>query len=322
MTVPLLTVCITTRDRAADVVACLNSLRHLSKLEYEALVTDDGSERPVEDAVRAGVDAVVLRRLTAVVRNERSTGYIVARNRMARQARGRYVLTLDDDAMLQDGSPIRRGVQILEGDGTVGAVAFAQGDASGAAYPGFMQPAPGAEECLVPCYYGYAHLLRRELFLEAGGYREELEFYCEEEEFCKRLLERRRFVVYVPSPPVVHNTFSTAAGRSGYRRIYNGCRNKCFDAVWNEPLPLPLLSVPLRLYRHAGHVRHLVKTGDMAGLSPLREVAKVAQELFGRLPGLLRSRRPLRWSTYRLWHGTLKNSPRYTGATEGGTNNR
>jgi GT2 family glycosyltransferase len=308
---PLLSVCVTTRDRAADVVTCLNSLRHLDGLDYEMLVTDDGSGRPVEEAVRAGVDPDVLPRLTAIVRNEPSAGYIAARNRMARQARGRYVLTLDDDAFLRDGTAVRRGVEILEGDETVGAVAFAQGDASGTAYPGFMQPAPGAEECLVPCYYGYAHLLRRDLFLEAGGYREELEFYCEEEEFCKRLLERRRYVVYVPSPPVIHNTFSAAAGRSGYRRIYNGCRNKCFDAVWNEPLPLPLLSVPLRLYRHAGHVRHLLKTGDMAGLSPLREVAKVARELVGRLPGLLRARRPLRWSTYRLWHRGLKSFPAY-----------
>jgi GT2 family glycosyltransferase len=201
-----------------------------------------------------------------MVRNPSSTGYIMARNQMARLARGRYLLTLDDDAFLQDGSSVRRGLEILESDEAVGAVAFAQDDASGKAYPSFMQPAPVAVECLVPCYYGYAHLLRRELFLEAGGYREELEFYCEEEEFCKRLLERRRYVVYVPSPPVVHNTFSAAAGRSYYRRLHNGCRNKCFDAVWNEPLPLLLVSVPLRLCGYAAYIRHVARGDSLACL--------------------------------------------------------
>jgi glycosyltransferase involved in cell wall biosynthesis len=309
MTAPLLSVCISTRDRPADLVECLRSLRHLDGLEYEVLVVDDGSHQPVEEAVRAGVGLEVRSRLAAVLRNERSAGYIAARNRMPRLARAPHLLVLDDDTILLDGGPVRRGLEVLQAHPTVGAVGFAQGDPAGNPYPGFMQPSPRGEECLAPCYYGYAHLLRRDLFLELGGYREELEFFGEEGEFCKRMLDRRRFVAYVPRPPVAHNTFSKAAGRSGYRRLYNGCRNKCFDAIWNEPLPLPLLSIPVRLYGHARYVRHLVRTGDVPDLSAGREVMKLGRELFRRLPGLLRQRRPLRWSTIRLWHKTLKTSP-------------
>jgi glycosyltransferase involved in cell wall biosynthesis len=315
MTQPLLSVCISSRDRRADLVRCLNSLRHLDGLEYEVLVVDDGSVDGTMAAARAEVDAEVQRHWAQLIRNEQSAGYLAARNRMPRLARGRYVLSLDDDAYLLDGAGVRRGVEILEADRAIGAVAFAQGDGSGKAYPGFMQPSPRAEECLVPAYYGYAHLLRRDLFLQMGGYPEDFEFFCEEEELCKRMLEQRRFIVYVPSPPVAHETFSAAAGRSGYRRIHNGCRNKCFDAVLNEPWLLLAVSLPVRLYRHVRHVRQLAAQGDWTGGSGWGEAARVVGAVLERFPSLYRRRRPLRWSTFRLWHRHLKRCPSYPDRT-------
>lgn len=93
-------VCICTRDRELRLAAALESLTRLAPPpdEWETIVVDNGSRRPVEAAVRPFVGRLRLR--TAV---EPETGLSRARNRCLELARGDYVVFIDDDVSVPSG---------------------------------------------------------------------------------------------------------------------------------------------------------------------------------------------------------------------------
>ena len=235
---PGLTIGITTRNRTESLRRCVASLKHVAHLSPEVLVFDDASEVPV---IRALEPHPRLR----VIRDERGPGNIVGRNRLMREASADAVLLLDDDAALLDGSGIERGLQILAQDSTVAAIAFAQANADGQPWPESMQPGRGQCARYVAAFIGFAHLLRRDVFLRLGGYRERFVFYGEEKDYCLRLLDNDRSVVYLPDALVVHA--QDAAGRTPQRYLRYVTRNDCLNALYNEPLHRVVWLLPARL---------------------------------------------------------------------------
>jgi hypothetical protein len=71
-------------------------------------------------------------------------------------------------------------------------------------------------------------------------------------------------------------------------------RNDCLFSILNEPLPLPLVSIPVRLRRYTKMARG-VAGGDAGGLRWL------LADLWRALPGALRLRRAVSWRTLRRW---------------------
>jgi GT2 family glycosyltransferase len=299
-----LSVCISTKNRADELATCLRSLEALNGLDYEVVVTDDGSETPVEPLAREAAGR--LQAPLRIVRNETSGGYIPARNAMARLAQGEYVLSLDDDAALLDGEAVRQALAVLDRDPAVGAVALAQVGPDGQPLPASNQPAPVDHACYVPCYYGYGHLLRRGPFVELGGYRELFWFYGEEVEYCKRLLDRGYRVVYLPAARVVHN--HSPQGRSELTRMRYGIRNRCLDAFYNEPLSMLLASVPKRIWEYLRHRKVVCRHYQISDAGGPRWLLG---ELARNVPRVWRERRPLKWATFRAWRELRKTWPRY-----------
>ena len=89
--------------------------------------------------------------------------------------------------------------------------------------------------CVVASFIGFAHLLRRDVFLELGGYREAFVFYGEEKEFCLRLLDAGHQTVYLP------DALRRARAGSGRPRSpplppAASSRNDCLNALYNDPL--------------------------------------------------------------------------------------
>jgi GT2 family glycosyltransferase len=226
-------------------------------------------------------------------------GPIVARNTMVRIARNECVLLMDDDAYVIDAAAIRRAVDVFDRHSEIGAVAFAQAEANGAAWPSAMQPAAASQACCVPAYIGFAHLLRRSVFLQLGGYLEPLHFYGEEKDYCLRLLNAGYRVVYVPDARMAH--VPDQSGRSATRYLRFVIRNDCLSALYNEPLPLPLASVPLRLMRYTLMRRH-------GGVEDPGGLTWIVRELAVALPSVWRNRRPVSWRTFVRWR-RLRTSP-------------
>jgi GT2 family glycosyltransferase len=182
--------------------------------------------------------------------SERS-GYIVARNRGFREAKGRYVFSLDDDAYFSTPDTVSRVTGLFEGDATIGAVAIpyieplARRSSSSLARPARIEP--GSE---VRSYVGCAHAVRREAALALSGYRELFVHQGEERDLCLRMRAAGWRVVAGDCGLIVH---MVSPKREAGRISHYGIRNQ----ILFETLNAPLARLPLRLVSTvAGAVRY------------------------------------------------------------------
>jgi GT2 family glycosyltransferase len=302
---PVLSVCIATRNRPDCLIKCLKSLSLLEDLLFEIIVVDDASDEPLAPRIRKDLDSNLIQRLQ-IIRYEENRGPSVARNEAVSRARAPYVLQLDEDAMLCEAVGIHRALEVLKNDPSIGAVGLSQVKEDGTAWQSYTQPSPVSYPCLVPSFYGWGCVLRRDLFLELGGYKETMWFCGEEDEYCKRLLNRGFYVVYLPQARVIHSY--SEIGRDRIMRMRFACRNKCFDAAYNEPLPLMLVSIPWRIL---GYIRWRKVPSQYYNFSDKGGVRWILRELFTKFPAVWSERHPLKWITYLRWRKIRKGSPVY-----------
>jgi GT2 family glycosyltransferase len=296
-----LSVGIATRNRPESLARCVASLALIADLITDIIVVDDSSDIPVRP-VLDDLPADLLAKLNFISQPGRQ-GPIVARNTMVEMARSDVVLLLDDDTLLVDDRGIRRALELIVEHADVGAVACAMAHEDGTPWPSSMQPSPVQYLSYVPAYIGFAHLLRRRLFLELGSYRPAFYFYGEEKDYCLRLLNAGYHVVYDPEALVAH--LVDPAGRSPMRYLRYVIRNDCLYSLYNEPLPLMLVSIPIRLLRYLKMSRH----GDISDPGGLRWIVR---ELTKALPAIVQDRRPVRWASVRRWRWLRRAAPAFT----------
>jgi len=204
--------------------ACLDALRHEARLDptYELIVVDDGST----DGTPAH-----LRSLTGVqvVRNHVPSGFAPACNHGAAQARGEFLVFLNNDTVPQPGwlsallEPARTdssigivGSRLLYPDGSVqhAGVVFARS----AYYPIIPLHIYKGARADVPhvnrtrdfmAVTGACMLVNRELFRDLGGFDEAYKNEFEDVDFCLRARERDFRVVYSPKSVVIHHEMQT-----------------------------------------------------------------------------------------------------------------
>ena len=267
---PRITVGITTRNRPASLSRCLASLGRIAHLAPQILVFDDGSDPPV--VTPPGV---------TLMRDATAPGYIAGRNRLVHAAAAPFVLLLDDDAALIDGEGVERALDLFERDARIGAVGFPQGTSHRPSAPRY-----------VAAFTGFAHMVRRDLFIALGGYRERFVFYGEEKEFCLRLLESGHRTVLLEGFPVAHHTDPAGRSRSRYLRYVT--RNDCLDAVYNQPLHRALWIVPARLLLYF-RMRRVWGIRDPFGW------CWVIADLVREARPAIKVRQPVSYRTLRLW---------------------
>lgn len=281
-----LTVGITTRDRPDALRACLASLVTIGHLDPEILLFDDGSTVPAAEQI-AGTPVAV-----RVIRDAAAPGYIVGRNRLVAAAAGTFVLLLDDDTRLLSAAGVEAAIGVLRADPRVAAVAFAQAEADGRPWPAAMQPSLAQVPTLVPSFIGFAHLLRRSVFLDLSGYRESFEFYGEEKDYCLRLLDAGYQTVYLPDALIAHVTDAATRDRRRYLRFV--ARNDCLGTLYNDPMTRLLWMLPAR-YALYFRMRSGWRIRDpWGGLWLARAVLR-------RLPSVWRDRRPVSRATLARW---------------------
>jgi GT2 family glycosyltransferase len=291
---------ITSFNRHERLRDCLSSLAKLGDLVSAIIVVDDASDVPVTEAL-GELPASISKKLT-VVRQPSVSGNIPCRNVAMRHAATSEVLLLDDDTVLLDADTIRQGLRLMDRDTAIAAVVFAMAAPDGSLLPSGMQPSPASYVCYVPSYIGFAHLIRRSAFLQVGGYRELFQRHGEEKECCLRLMDAGYDVVFMPNPPIVHHV--DPSGRNLKRYLRTVIRNDCLGALYNEPLPMPLVSIPIRLTRYLT-MRRAAGVHDPGGL------VWIIGQLITHFPAVIRARRPVRWSTLRRWRRLRRDWPAY-----------
>jgi GT2 family glycosyltransferase len=230
---------ITTRDRWDDLAVTLSELTKGGYEDVETIVIDDGSKQPLPKALRAAFPKVRFERVDS------SLGYVVQRNRLARMLSSTYYLSLDDDSFPVAGN-INEAVNWLEKHPAVASLAFHVVRAG--------ENIPSAETLGEPFpvqyFIGCGHLLRREQFLELGGYLDRLHYFNEEIDFCLKALLQGFSTYAYPSFVIRHNRTPVARNRAKATRYY--IRNQAIIGFLYFPFPFFILRVLncLRLFRN------------------------------------------------------------------------
>lgn len=219
---PDATIVVVTRDRRGSLGDTLASAL-AQRGAIEVLVIDDGStDATTEHVTRAFPDV-------RVVRHETSAGLVVRRNEAARLARGRVIVSIDDDAVFTAADTVERALAEIDVP-RIAAVGLPYVDVRRSAH---VHQRARDDRCWIgPVFRGTAHAIRRDVFLELGGYRERIVHQGEEHDLCLRLLDAGWLVRYGTGTPIHH---VESPRRSRRRMERYGRRNEILLCVTLYP---------------------------------------------------------------------------------------
>ncbi len=229
-----------------DTCRLVESLRGRLPAGSEIIVVDNGSRRD-----EAALLAARYPEITAL-RSEANLGFAGGNNLGIRRSRGRYVLLLNNDALVEDDS-LKYLVERLENDPRLGAVspkivyAAEPGRIQFAGYTplgritlrnrtyGYGEPDDGRFD--VPGITAYIHgaavMFRREAFDTAGPMPECYFLYYEELDWSERMRERGYAFGYEPRCRVLHAE-SRSTGADSPLKTYYLVRNRLLFARRNR----------------------------------------------------------------------------------------
>ncbi|MFN4243750.1 MAG: glycosyltransferase family 2 protein [Tepidisphaerales bacterium] len=240
------TVVITTKNR----IDCLPRAVESALAQHgnvEVLVIDDGSTDGTAEVIRQRFPAA------RVVRDDVSRGLIVQRNRAARLARGRILLSIDDDAVLT--TPDLAGQVVACFDHPrIGLLAIPVWHVHSFPDVHHRPPSPDGR-WITDNFVGTAYAVRRDVFLSLGGFRELFFHQGEERDFALRLLAAGYVIRLAPTDRIDH---FESPRRSFTRMDRYGRRNEVLYAAFN--LPLSTLPAALARFTLAG-LRRGVRVG-------------------------------------------------------------
>lgn len=226
---PLVSVVLVLHNRAELTLRCLRSLAVAEPLGLEVLIVDNASTDETRRLLRRVSGAVTLR-------NSENVGYPLAVNQAARQARGRYLVLLNNDTELLPGS-LEAAVTTLREDPEAGVVvgriilldgtlqeagSLVWSDGSALGYGRGEDPSAGEFLFRREVDFGSAAFLltERSLWEELAGFdRDFSPAYYEDIDYCFRVRAAGRRVVYEPRATIFHYEFASSGSRSDAMRL-------------------------------------------------------------------------------------------------------
>ncbi len=204
------------RDVVRD---CLHSIGEAThRIRYEILVVDNASTDGSAAMIQAEFPEVVL------LRNEHKLGFSTNHNKALAQAKGRYVLILNDDVIVLDGA-LDQLVEFMDNHPEAGATGPKFLNPDGTNQPAFasfgtpfselvVQPwrrwfSPGRwdldKTTAVDSVGGACMLVRREAAQQVGLLDTAFDpLYAEERDWCYRISRRGWQIYHVPRAKIVH----------------------------------------------------------------------------------------------------------------------
>lgn len=174
---------LSTYNRASDLERCIDSIiAQQCHSPIEILIIDDASTDHTVEMVRKKYGNLV-----KLICRETNCGSIKNRNYGVSLSAGDIVFIVDDDSELPGIHTVEEVLQEFN-DHRIGAVAipFIQ---DGNLINGHPQDRNGTDTFIVASFIGCACAIRRDTFLELGGFDELFHHQVEEDDFCIRMLE-------------------------------------------------------------------------------------------------------------------------------------
>ena len=266
-------------QRTLEAIAALSVDAHESIGGAEVIVVDNASDPPAKlpSSLRNGL-------LLRMLRRETNQG-TAARNFGVEQARGEWIVMLDDDSHPLDANHVELLSEIEDDVAAIGADIF---------LPDGSREAGGLPEVFIGC--GVA--IRRNAFLEAGGYDAAFDYYAEEYDLCAKLMLHGWRIVHDQRFRVLHEKIS--AGRDMNRIIHRLVRNNCWVAQRYAPADMRDQELSETVSRYARiAMKEGAACGFALGMTELLQTldhqprAAMSPELFDRFTGLAHVRATL-----------------------------
>jgi GT2 family glycosyltransferase len=214
---PLVSIIVVSFNEIDKIGDCLSDISAQTYLNYEVLVYDNASSDGTPEYIEQSFPQVKL------IKGTENLGFGGANNRASEQARGKYLAFVNDDAYVTPNwlEPL---VNLLEMDKTVGCagaellctekekrnIVLCHGNdihLSGIAYlknNGQIAKPVGPIEA--GAISGAAFVIRRELFLEIGGFESDFFLYYEDTDLSLRLRLIGKRCIVIPGSVVYHNS--------------------------------------------------------------------------------------------------------------------
>jgi GT2 family glycosyltransferase len=201
---PLVSVCVTHRDRPELLQQALESIRRQTYKHFEVVLVDDRSVRPESRAALDSLEPEFTRRGWTIVRHETNRYLGAARNTAARHARGEYLLFMDDDncAKPHELQTLVSVAQVSRADIVSCFLDVFQGNEAPNGEPALHRwPFVGGSlglGVLRNCFGDANSLVRSKVYRALGGMTEDHGIGCEDWEFMAKATVRGYRIAVVP----------------------------------------------------------------------------------------------------------------------------
>ncbi len=261
--------------------------------------------------------------LVKVIRNSANLGFARGNNQGIEASRGAFILTLNNDTVLQDGflqEIIGAALSSVDDigmwapkilsmeephliDSAGGLLIYGNGLAKGRGrLEKDLGQYDGEKEVFIPS--ACAALYRKAMLDEVGGFDEDFFAYCEDTDLGLRARLAGWRAGYVPEAIVFHH-YSGTSGRYTPFKAFLAERNHLWVAIKNFPLPMLALAPLYELWRYVIEVYGLVSgrgagarfSDDFSSLSLLRILVKAYIDAARGLPHMLERRREIQKKT-------------------------
>jgi GT2 family glycosyltransferase len=252
---PACSICIANYNGAAVMGPCLESIYDQDfHLPLEIIIHDDASTDASVDFIRTHYPDVVL------IVSERNAGYCVSNNRMVSRAQGRYILLLNNDAVLHRDAikTLYNHAERQPGPNILGLPQYDMQTGElidrGSLFDPFLNPVPNrdAGRTDVGMVMGACLWLPKGLWDELGGFPEWFGSIAEDVYLCCRVRMGGGSVEVLPASGYDHwvgrsfggGKVSESGLRTSYNRRYLSERNRSISMLLFYPLPVLLMLFP------------------------------------------------------------------------------
>ena len=260
---PVCSICIANYNGAAVIGPCLESIYNQDfHFPLEIIIHDDASTDTSVDFIRSRFPEVTL------IVSESNVGYCVSNNRMVSRARGRYILLLNNDAVLHRDA-IRTFYNHAERQPGPAILGLPQYDMQtgelidrGSLFDPFLNPVPNLDpgRTDVGMVMGACLWIPKALWDELGGFPEWFGSLAEDMYLCCLARLRGFSVTVLPESGYDHWVGRSFSGgkvvqnalRTSYQRRALSERNKTFTMLICYPSPAAIVLIPFHLLVLAG----------------------------------------------------------------------